>query len=60
MPSFPSALPPDVRVQEPEYHPSQPHLEEPLLAPRPHKLTPDLPAEVRATTSHHHHPGIYL
>lgn len=43
------ALPPELRVQDQEYRPSQPHLEEPLLAPRPHKLTPDLPAEVRST-----------
>jgi hypothetical protein len=34
----------------PEYRPSPPHLEEPLLAPRPHKLTPDLPAEARPIT----------
>jgi hypothetical protein len=46
-----SALPPELLVQDQEYRPSQPHLEEPLLAPRPHKLTPDLPAEVGSTMS---------
>jgi len=51
------ALPPDLQNQE-SYHPSSPHLEEPLLAPRPHKLMPDLPAEVGSTTSRH--PGFYL
>ena len=46
-------LPPGIRVQDDvEYRPSPPHLEEPLLAPRPHKLTPDLPAEVGLITSH--------
>ncbi|KAI0281783.1 hypothetical protein BGY98DRAFT_931865 [Russula aff. rugulosa BPL654] len=46
-----STLPPVLQVQyNPEsYHPSSPHLEEPLLAPRPHKLTPDLPAEMART-----------
>ena len=45
------ALPPDLQVQyeQEPYYPSSPHLEEPLLAPRPHKLTPDLPAEVGLT-----------
>ncbi|KAI0001217.1 hypothetical protein BJV77DRAFT_973060 [Russula vinacea] len=43
-------LQPQIRVQyDPGYHPSPPHLEEPLLAPRPHKLTPDLPAEMART-----------
>jgi hypothetical protein len=42
-------LQPEVDI---EYRPSPPHLEEPLLAPRPHKLTPDLPAEVSLFTSH--------
>src|SRR6266403_4680299 len=53
-------LPPQLRVQhnQESYHPSPPHLEEPLLAPRPHKLTPDLPAEVGSTTSHYR--SIYL
>jgi hypothetical protein len=50
------ALPHEPRVQYEQessgYYPSSPHLEEPLLAPRPHKLTPDLPAEVGSTTSH--------
>lgn len=46
-PPFAPAFPPQVIIQSnPEYHPSPPHLEEPLVAPRPHKLTPDLPAEV--------------
>lgn len=45
------ALPPDLQLQnnQESYHPSSPHLEEPLLAPRPHKLTPDLPAEMART-----------
>ena len=53
MSSIPSvrALPPEPKVQY-DYQPSSPHLEEPLVAPRPHKLTPDLPAEVGSTTSH--------
>lgn len=54
-------LPPRIRVQDNvEYRPSPPHLEEPLLAPRPHKLTPDLPAEVGLITSHHMSNSIYL
>lgn len=50
MSSVPSvrALPPEPKVQY-NYQPSSPHLEEPLAAPRPHKLTPDLPAEVGST-----------
>ena len=46
MSSIPPPPPPPPQSQ-PEYHPSPPHLEEPLLAPRPHKLNPDLPAEAR-------------
>jgi hypothetical protein len=53
-----SALPPEVQYNQESYHPSSPHLEEPLLAPRPHKLTPDLPAEVPSTSFHHL--GFYL
>ncbi|KAH9050285.1 HCP-like protein [Lactarius hengduanensis] len=41
-----SSIPPP---PQPEYRPSPPHLEEPLLAPRPHKITPDLPAEMART-----------
>ncbi|KAI0300592.1 hypothetical protein B0F90DRAFT_1817633 [Multifurca ochricompacta] len=46
-----SALPPKLNVKsQPDYHHSSPpHLEEPLLAPRPHKLTPGLPAEMART-----------
>ncbi|KAF8268916.1 hypothetical protein EI94DRAFT_1771417 [Lactarius quietus] len=43
-----SSIPPPPPLP-PSYHPSPPHLEEPLLAPRPHKLTPDLPAEMART-----------
>ena len=55
MPTVPPPVPPlptGIRVQSDfEYRPSPPHLEEPLLAPRPHKVTPDLPAEVGTITS---------
>ena len=43
--------PPPPPPSQPEYRPSPPHLEEPLLAPRPHKLIPDLPAEARLISS---------
>jgi len=52
VPPFVPPLPPGLRVQsDSEYRPSPPHLEEPLLAPRPHKVTPDLPAEVGPITN---------
>ncbi|KAI9451956.1 hypothetical protein F5148DRAFT_1301022 [Russula earlei] len=50
-----SSIPPPVpalvglREQGDPVYPSPPHPEEPLLAPRPHKLTPDLPAEMART-----------
>jgi hypothetical protein len=53
MSSVPPPVPPlPPAIRDVEYRPSPPHLEEPLLAPRPHKLTPDLPAEVGLITSH--------
>ncbi|KAI0759270.1 hypothetical protein BD413DRAFT_675032 [Trametes elegans] len=39
-------LPPDFR---PDQYPSAPHYEDPLVAPRPHKLQPDLPQNMART-----------
>ena len=47
-------LPPTFRqdqVQSPSFS-SPPHFEDPLVAPRPHKLQPDLSANVRTSFSH--------
>ncbi|KAI0332911.1 hypothetical protein GY45DRAFT_425497 [Cubamyces sp. BRFM 1775] len=46
-PSVPP-LPPDFK---PDQYSSGPHYEDPLVAPRPHKLQPDLPANVRTLFS---------
>ncbi|KAI0066916.1 hypothetical protein BV25DRAFT_1820030 [Artomyces pyxidatus] len=57
---FSAPRPPPVPPLPPNFHPSpdleldyrasQPHFEDPLVAPRPHKVNPDLPAEVRPMT----------
>ncbi len=40
-------VPPSLRVELESEYGSQPHFDDPLVAPRPHKLQPDLPANVR-------------
>ena len=41
-------LPPNYQPERPpDPYVSPPHLEDPLVAPRPQKITPDLPADVR-------------
>lgn len=40
-------LPPTLRVELESEYGSGPHYDDPLVAPRPHKLQPDLPAHVR-------------
>lgn len=40
-------IPPSLRMDLESEYGSGPHFEDPLVAPRPHKLQPDLPANVR-------------
>jgi hypothetical protein len=43
-------LPPNFDPSEDEYaYGSSPHYANPMLAPRPHKVNPDLPADVRVS-----------
>lgn len=39
-------LPPSLKVQLESEYGSRPHFEDPMVAPRPHKLQPDLPENV--------------
>ncbi|KAH9886008.1 hypothetical protein C8Q73DRAFT_740386 [Cubamyces lactineus] len=47
--SSPPAVPPLPPDFKPDQYSSGPHYEDPLVAPRPHKLQPDLPANMAAT-----------
>lgn len=46
-------LPPNYQPERPpDPYVSPPHLEDPLVAPRPQKITPDLPADMARTLDH--------
>ncbi|KAI0665457.1 hypothetical protein C8Q78DRAFT_1064822 [Trametes maxima] len=47
--SSPPAIPPLPPDFNPDQYSSGPHFEDPLVAPRPHKLQPDLPKNMAAT-----------
>ncbi|KAI0642467.1 hypothetical protein C8Q79DRAFT_917162 [Trametes meyenii] len=47
--SSPPAVPPLPPDFKPDQYSSGPHFEDPLVAPRPHKLQPDLPKNMAAT-----------
>ena len=44
--------PPPLPPLPPQLQESAPHFDNPLVAPRPHRLDPDLPANVRRGVSH--------